>query len=189
MRKIPTLFIHDPISYRSTPKVEKDCEWVLVGEGFPTIKWDGTACLWYKDRLWKRRIRKKEEPMPEGWIHWTFGPHNSGHGWVPVDDRPENYYYKEALYRAFPALDYGTYELVGPKFNGNPENLKDHTLMKHSSSICYFKSRDFKNIRDELATFPHEGIVWHHPDGRMAKIKRRDFGFPWPVKKNDARYK
>ena len=20
-----------------------------------------------------------------------------------------------------------------------------------------------------------EGIVWHHPDGRMAKLKRRDF--------------
>jgi hypothetical protein len=21
----------------------------------------------------------------------------------------------------------------------------------------------------------YEGVVWHHPDGRMAKIKRRDF--------------
>jgi hypothetical protein len=21
-----------------------------------------------------------------------------------------------------------------------------------------------------------EGIVWHHPDGRMAKLKLRDFG-------------
>ena len=26
-----------------------------------------------------------------------------------------------------------------------------------------------------------EGIVWHHPDGRMAKIKRRDFGLSWPI--------
>ena len=25
-----------------------------------------------------------------------------------------------------------------------------------------------------------EGIVWHHPDGRMVKIKRKDFGFKWP---------
>ena len=24
-----------------------------------------------------------------------------------------------------------------------------------------------------------EGIVWHHPDGRWAKIKRRDFGLKW----------
>jgi hypothetical protein len=22
---------------------------------------------------------------------------------------------------------------------------------------------------------PYEGIVWHHPDGRMAKLKKRDF--------------
>lgn len=24
-----------------------------------------------------------------------------------------------------------------------------------------------------------EGLVWHHPDGRMAKVKRTDFGLPW----------
>ena len=30
---------------------------------------------------------------------------------------------------------------------------------------------------------PIEGIVWHHPDGRMAKIKARDFGIQWPPKK------
>lgn len=24
-----------------------------------------------------------------------------------------------------------------------------------------------------------EGLVWHHDDGRMAKIKRRDFGLKW----------
>ena len=36
---------------------------------------------------------------------------------------------------------------------------------------------------DELKAFFEkniiEGIVWHHPDGRMAKIKRRDFGLEW----------
>jgi hypothetical protein len=26
-----------------------------------------------------------------------------------------------------------------------------------------------------LAEFEGEGIVWHHPDGRMAKLKRKDF--------------
>jgi hypothetical protein len=24
-----------------------------------------------------------------------------------------------------------------------------------------------------------EGIVWHHPDGRMVKIKKKDFGYKW----------
>lgn len=27
--------------------------------------------------------------------------------------------------------------------------------------------------------FPFEGIVFHHPDGRRAKVKRSDFGLPW----------
>ena len=36
-------------------------------------------------------------------------------------------------------------------------------------------------VRDELVIARNiEGIVWHHPDGRMVKIKARDFGLPWP---------
>ncbi len=34
----------------------------------------------------------------------------------------------------------------------------------------------FASLRALLTRgFAHEGIVWHHPDGRMAKLKRRDF--------------
>ena len=29
---------------------------------------------------------------------------------------------------------------------------------------------------DLMAFTPFEGIVWHHPNGRMVKIKARDFG-------------
>jgi hypothetical protein len=36
--------------------------------------------------------------------------------------------------------------------------------------------RDFDGLRTWLAGKDIEGIVWHHPDGRMAKIKLRDFG-------------
>ena len=39
----------------------------------------------------------------------------------------------------------------------------------------------YGGIRDYLADTPVEGIVWHHhQDGRMAKIKARDFGIRWP---------
>jgi hypothetical protein len=31
-----------------------------------------------------------------------------------------------------------------------------------------------------------EGIVWHHPDGRMAKIKGKDFGIKRRVAVDDA---
>jgi len=27
--------------------------------------------------------------------------------------------------------------------------------------------------------------VWHHPDGRLVKIKRRDFGLSWPPEENE----
>lgn len=35
--------------------------------------------------------------------------------------------------------------------------------------------RDYEALKEFMNTFPHEGIVWHHPDGRMVKIKRKDF--------------
>jgi hypothetical protein len=47
----------------------------------------------------------------------------------------------------------------------------------------------FDGIRDYLAIHPIEGIVWRDQRSNIdnpnfAKIKRRDFGFPWPVKKS-----
>lgn len=36
--------------------------------------------------------------------------------------------------------------------------------------------RDFAGLRDWLLAHPqYEGIVRHHPDGRRAKLKHRDF--------------
>jgi len=32
-------------------------------------------------------------------------------------------------------------------------------------------------LRDWIKPLDIEGLVFHHPDGRMAKIKKRDFGF------------
>jgi hypothetical protein len=36
--------------------------------------------------------------------------------------------------------------------------------------------RDLDGLRGWLLAHPqYEGIVWHHPDGRRAKLKHRDF--------------
>lgn len=40
--------------------------------------------------------------------------------------------------------------------------------------------RDFDGLRAWLDGKDIEGIVFHHPDGRMAKIKLRDFGLRRP---------
>lgn len=69
----------------------------------------------------------------------------------------------------------GTYELCGPKVQGNPLNLPRHTLIRHGSTELPDVPRDFDGLKAFLKDFPHEGVVWHHPDGRMVKIKRKDF--------------
>jgi hypothetical protein len=69
---------------------------------------------------------------------------------------------------------------VGPKINGNPEGVVGrHQLVRHAAAAklvgAIAAPRDYDGLRDYLAVHPYEGIVWHHPDGRMAKLKARDF--------------
>ena len=70
----------------------------------------------------------------------------------------------------------GTYELCGPKIQGNPERFPAHVLVPHSAERIPADPRTFEEIKAFLATADIEGIVWHHPDGRMAKVKTKDFG-------------
>ena len=71
----------------------------------------------------------------------------------------------------------GTYELIGPKIQGNPEHLTTNIILKHSEAECLENvPRTFEGLREWLKDKDIEGIVFHHPDGRMAKIKKRDFG-------------
>ncbi|MFC5181831.1 hypothetical protein [Actinomadura harenae] len=37
---------------------------------------------------------------------------------------------------------------------------------------------DYDGLAAWLHAHPYEGIVWHHPDGRLAKLKRRDMPQP-----------
>lgn len=70
----------------------------------------------------------------------------------------------------------GTYELIGPKINGNPERESRHCLVRHErAQRLEFVPRDYDGLGFWLRTHDYEGIVWHHPDGRMAKLKARDF--------------
>ena len=73
----------------------------------------------------------------------------------------------------------GTYELVGPHVQGNPENISFDYLWSHAD--CDIREDDapprtYAGLKAWLAERDVEGVVWHHPDGRMAKIKGKDFG-------------
>ena len=87
-------------------------------------------------------------------------------------------------------------ELIGPKLNGNPYKLDIHLWIPFKSWGRYLKDFDtisewFKNLMPLYWVMKHgvtknkngnyegfvEGIVFTHPDGRMAKL-RKDM-FPW----------
>jgi hypothetical protein len=70
----------------------------------------------------------------------------------------------------------GTWELCGPKVQGNPEGFENHILIYHGIVDLPDAPRTFNELRAYFESHDLEGIVWHHPDGRMAKIKARDFG-------------
>ena len=80
-----------------------------------------------------------------------------------------------------------TYELVGPKVQGNPYGLDRHFLRPHGYDLTEGLSAptDFDGIAAWLGSKAHEGVVWWRDlndiDCDKVKIKRRDFGLPWPL--------
>ncbi len=206
MQKIISLFKRDYKGNRQVyDEVVPGAEWVLAGEGRPTIKYDGTCCMVRDGRLFKRYDRKLTKaankrkrrghkgpweiqdfkPAPNGWEAAEAEANQyTGHwpGWVPVGDGPEDKWHREAQNCAFELMRFpGTYELLGPKIQGNPYKLGEHHLYPHGAPVGEGVPRDFAWMADWFIGRPKlEGIVWHHPDGRMVKIKRKDFGLPWP---------
>lgn len=178
MKKIPTVFERDWNGDRSrvVDQVHPGCEWVLAGEGTPTRKLDGTCCMIRDGKLYKRRELRAGDPMPAN-FEVADQDDETGKivGWVSVGDGPEDRIHREALPPTIP-LDDGTYELIGPKVQGNPEGWPSHYLVPHGLNKIDDAPRTFAGLREWLAGLDIEGVVWHHPDGRMAKIKLRDFG-------------
>lgn len=187
MKKIPSLFVRDYTSGLVTAQVTPACEWVTSGEGVPTEKLDGTACLVRDGKLYRRYDCKSGKTPPPEWEpcepapdpvtkHWP--------GWLPVTGDNGDKWHLRAYEPARPLRD-GTYELCGPHFQSNPYGLIDDVFYAHGGMRLRFDGPiNFATVRNYLETWPQaEGIVWHHRDGRMCKIKRRDFGLEWPPRK------
>lgn len=178
MRKIPTLFRRDPDDLRYvTREVHPECKWVLDGEGVATRKYDGTCVMFDGSRWWARREVKPGKAAPAGWVQVGHDEvTGKSVGWEPIEQSAFVKFHADAVDHAqTTAFPPGTYELIGPKVNGNPEKLNRHVLVAHAAAGVLEVPRDFDGLAAELSGFPYEGVVWHHPDGRMAKLKRRDF--------------
>ena len=179
MRKIASLFQRNYEGDRQVrDEIVEGSEWVGNGEGVATRKYDGTCCMIRDGVLFKRYEVKRGKTPPENFEPANDVDSNTGkqQGWVPVGDGNEDRWHREA----FEALDTkanGTYELMGPKVQGNLEGYQEHVLLPHSASTVLDDCpRSFAELRDYLAENAIEGIVWHHEDGRMVKIKGKDFG-------------
>lgn len=185
---------------RYMDQVTPGCEWVLAGEGEATEKLDGSACLVQGGKLFKRYDAKHGKTPPPGFVPAQPEPDpKTGHwpGWLPVGDGPDDKWHRRAWASAQEAggIQDGTYELIGEGVQGDPYELENATLLI-AHGVMFSKvalwiaaleearpllvgPRTFTSIASTLEQFYIEGIVFHHPDGRMAKVTRKGFGLPW----------
>jgi hypothetical protein len=181
MKKIISLFKREYTGSRLVyDEVVPGAEWVLAGEGVATRKFDGTCCLMDGGKLFKRYELKHDRKAPDGFVPAQEPDPVTGDtpGWLPVgvDDKwhNEGYWNYRKVYGYAP--ESGTYELCGPKVQGNPEGFVEHVLIRHGCDRLFDAPRAFAGLKEYLSEHDIEGIVWHHPDGRMVKIKGKDFG-------------
>lgn len=183
MQKIKTLFKKDPSDLsRVINEIDPENNWVLDEGVKATRKFDGTACAIASDgQLYKRYDVKKGREVPVNAIPCQEPDATTGHWphWVLCErNNPADKYHFEAFDRLAKdgLLDEGTYELVGPKVQGNPECLSMHYLFRHGVTILEGVVLSFQGLKERLINDDIEGIVFHHPDGRMCKIRKSDFG-------------
>lgn len=180
MQKIPTLFVRDPDDRRHVlPEVTPGCEWVMDGYGVATRKYDGTCVMLDESgEWWARREVKPDKTPPQNYVPVERDEVTGKTvGWEPIGQSSFAKYHAEAseILHHWP---HGTHELCGPKVNGNPEGLERHTLIRHATAeivVPRLDIRTYDEIGNFLARHEWEGLVYHHPDGPMVKIKARDF--------------
>lgn len=187
MKKIPTIFKRDMPNNPGIVLPELVVDDLWLAEAIPTRKYDGSCCLVTATIFYRRRELKRYAKKPEGWILAdTDDGTEKMVGWVPVSiSDPADRWHRDAFSQllvdaqnagmAWPAG--GTYELLGPKVQGNREAFAKHTLLPHAEAeILRDVPLEFDALKSWLAPRDIEGVVWHHPDGGMAKVKKRDFG-------------
>jgi hypothetical protein len=186
--KIPTIYIRDLETHRITDQVSPSCEWVFLGEGVATRKFDGVCTLLDSEgRWWSRREVKPGKQAPANfWFVAKDLMSGKTVGWEPIEQsawvkqHADALEHDEGLWDEVVVLegetsDVGTYELCGPKINGNPEQFEHHVLVRHGREMLAGgqPTNPIEMVRS-VAAVGWEGIVWHHPDGRMGKLKARD---------------
>lgn len=183
MEKIPTIFERGE-NFKVVNKPRQECEWVFAGEGQSTEKLDGMNIRVTIRRGEIVRVEKRRNPSK---IQKQKGIVD---GWYV--DANELGSEDKWIYEAVRATEVSSWpdgehpcEALGPNIQGNPLGLKNALCVPFNLSIPVYQSspRTYEELRSFLQVLESqfspghlaEGIVFHHPDGRRAKIKRKDF--------------
>jgi hypothetical protein len=183
MEKIPTLFERDE-HFKVVDRPRAECAWVFDGEGAGTEKLDGTNVrLTVRSgqlvRVEKRRNPskvQKQQGIVDGW-YVDADEYSADDKWILVAARSTDV-------SGWPDGEHSC-EALGPRIQGNPLALDDLQCVPFNLQVPDYADvpRSYAELWDYLAKLESrfapghlaEGIVFHHADGRRAKIKRKDF--------------
>lgn len=186
MPKLESPFVRETINGKRvvTPKIAEGFEWVFTDESVMAIeKLHGTnVSIIIQDGVITAAFNRTER--------------------IPFFNKGKAHIIKGILesytrgYMEFMAAGQYFGELIGPKVNGNPYKLKEHIWIPfdtYAQDHLMYKSwgkypKDFNSISDwfkelmPLYAMKHgdkegfvEGIVFTHPNGRMAKLRKDMF--------------
>lgn len=163
MRKIPTIFLRD-YKLKCTPvtdEINPECQWVFDGEGIATRKIDGVNVK-IEDGLAYIRIKPSAFDYTEAEYELFTG---------------DNKYLRSAIQSR--EIEDGIYEAYGEGIRGNAEKVEGYHMVRIDPVDMALSiqgvPRSYRGLMGYLSTHDIEGIVFHHRDGRMAKIKTKDF--------------
>jgi len=186
LNKIPTLFLRNPENMKFvTMEVNPDAAWIFGVDVMPTVKKDGTNIRVTIKAQKCMLVEKRRNPTREEKANGAEPGYVQAHRYDPQDKH---------IFAAVDNTDFlgwpdGVWpcEALGPKIQGGTESDTPQ-LYPFSWNAEWIDEEiplTYDAIKSFLETHHIEGIVWHEQSniGRMAKIKRRDFGLQWPLKK------
>lgn len=207
MHKIPTLFLRDPDDMgRVTKEVNPEAAWVLEEDSVATVKKDGTNVRVTVDADVRGRpylccVEKRRNPsLAERWIAEDMGrpPPEPAYVLALPDDPADKHIWSAVDATDFSAWPVGSWpcEALGPKIRDGvesdvprlypfslwPETIEQNIRALGAKELWVLIDVWFRGT-ESVAGKEVEGVVWHGEGNKMCKIKAKDFGLPWPPRK------
>ena len=186
VKKMPALFVINRETHEATNEINEPAAWIFEEPARATLKRDGTSITVTGDgQVFARRSVKRGKTAPPDFILAetdSFTGHSFG--LEPIEQSGFNKMFKEAVGEG--SLTAGTYELCGPKVNGNPEGLASHKLLAHGSDEAdeipdmskLSRAEAYETLKTIFAGYKErgiEGVVWWGAKGKRTKLRVKDF--------------